>query len=72
MKDLAGESLRAILTSAPGNDESIVGLNVVTDNGWLAARLSGTDVYTLSRTVSATVSICQQQLLSYSRARHFS
>src|ERR1700682_1494315 len=56
-KELAGESLRAILTSAPGNGESIGGLNVVTDDGWLAALLSGTDVYTLTRNVSAQASI---------------
>jgi phosphoglucomutase len=33
VKELAGESLRAILTTAPGNGESTEGLNVVTDDG---------------------------------------
>ena len=37
-----------MLTKAPGNGASIGGLKVVTDNGWFAARPSGTeDVYKL-------------------------
>jgi phosphoglucomutase len=45
---LAGEPIRSILTVAPGNGESIGGLKVVTDEGWFAARPSGTeDVYKL-------------------------
>jgi phosphoglucomutase len=45
---LAGEPIRAKLTRAPGNGASIGGLKVVTDNGWFAARPSGTeDVYKL-------------------------
>jgi len=44
--ELAGEKIRAKLTRAPGNDAPIGGLKVVTDNGWFAARPSGTeDVY---------------------------
>jgi phosphoglucomutase len=36
----------AKLTRAPGNDAPIGGLKVVTDNGWFAARPSGTeDIY---------------------------
>ena len=47
-KELAGDPIRAILTTAPGNGESIGGLKVVTDNGWFAVRPSGTeDVYKL-------------------------
>src|SRR5262245_17027428 len=43
---LAGEPIVAKLTSAPGNGASIGGLKVVTENGWFAARPSGTeDVY---------------------------
>ena len=43
---LAGEPITAKLTRAPGNDAAIGGLKVVTDNGWFAARPSGTeDVY---------------------------
>ena len=43
---LAGEPIRSKLTRAPGNDASIGGLKVSTDNGWFAARPSGTeDIY---------------------------
>jgi phosphoglucomutase len=40
---LAGEKITTKLTKAPGNDASIGGLKVVTDNGWFAARPSGTE-----------------------------
>ncbi len=44
--EMAGEPVVAKLTRAPGNDEPIGGLKVVTDNGWFAARPSGTeDIY---------------------------
>ena len=44
--ELAGEKITGILTSAPGNNSAIGGLKVMTENGWLAARPSGTeDVY---------------------------
>jgi phosphoglucomutase len=47
-KELAGEPIRAILTTAPGNGEAIGGLKVITDDGWFAVRPSGTeDVYKL-------------------------
>ncbi|MBP6015806.1 MAG: phosphoglucomutase (alpha-D-glucose-1,6-bisphosphate-dependent) [Candidatus Promineofilum sp.] len=43
---LAGEPIRAKLTRAPANNEPIGGLKVVTENGWFAARPSGTeDIY---------------------------
>ncbi|RZU43338.1 phosphoglucomutase (alpha-D-glucose-1,6-bisphosphate-dependent) [Edaphobacter modestus] len=45
-KELAGEAITAILTEAPGNHAAIGGLKVATENGWFAARPSGTeDVY---------------------------
>jgi phosphoglucomutase len=45
-KTLAGDPITAILTNAPGNDAAIGGLKVTTDEGWFAARPSGTeDVY---------------------------
>jgi len=45
-KELAGEPITAILTEAPGNHAAIGGLKVTTENGWFAARPSGTeDVY---------------------------
>jgi phosphoglucomutase len=40
---LAGEAITAKLTSAPGNGAPIGGLKVVTENGWFAARPSGTE-----------------------------
>jgi phosphoglucomutase len=43
---LAGEKIIAKLTKAPGNNADIGGLKVCTENGWFAARPSGTeDVY---------------------------
>ncbi|WP_250008560.1 phosphoglucomutase (alpha-D-glucose-1,6-bisphosphate-dependent) [Actinoplanes sp. M2I2] len=45
-KELAGEPITAVLTTAPGNGAAIGGLKVVTEPGWFAARPSGTeDVY---------------------------
>ncbi|MCG3206856.1 MAG: Phosphoglucomutase [Anaerolineae bacterium] len=41
--EMAGEKIVAKLTHAPGNGEAIGGLKVVTDNGWFAARPSGTE-----------------------------
>ncbi len=40
---LAGEPITAKLTRAPGNNASIGGLKVTTENGWFAARPSGTE-----------------------------
>jgi phosphoglucomutase len=46
--ELAGESITARLTTAPGNNAPIGGLKVVAPSGWFAARPSGTeDVYKL-------------------------
>jgi len=43
---LAGEPITARLTHAPGNGAAIGGLKVCTENGWFAARPSGTeDIY---------------------------
>jgi len=45
-RELAGEPITAKLTRAPGNNEDIGGLKVMTENGWFAARPSGTeDIY---------------------------
>ncbi|HEY8437573.1 MAG TPA: phosphoglucomutase (alpha-D-glucose-1,6-bisphosphate-dependent) [Candidatus Limnocylindrales bacterium] len=41
--ELAGDPITAILTRAPGNDAPIGGVKVVTDQGWFAARPSGTE-----------------------------
>jgi phosphoglucomutase len=44
--DLAGEKIKSILTRAPGNNAPIGGLKVIAENGWFAARPSGTeDIY---------------------------
>ena len=45
-KQLAGEPIQSILTQAPGNGAAIGGLKVIAENGWFAARPSGTeDIY---------------------------
>jgi phosphoglucomutase len=45
-KTLAGEAITAVLTKAPGNQASIGGVKLETENGWIAARPSGTeDIY---------------------------
>jgi phosphoglucomutase len=41
--ELAGEPILAKLTCAPGNNAPIDGLKVVAQNGWFAARPSGTE-----------------------------
>jgi phosphoglucomutase len=40
---LAGDPITAVLTKAPGNGASIGGLKVASQNGWFAARPSGTE-----------------------------
>ncbi|CAB5124480.1 Phosphoglucomutase (EC [Olavius algarvensis associated proteobacterium Delta 3] len=45
-RELAGEPILAKYTKAPGNQAPIGGLKVVSENGWFAARPSGTeDIY---------------------------
>jgi phosphoglucomutase len=44
--ELAGETITNIQTHAPGNNAAIGGVKVSTENGWFAARPSGTeDIY---------------------------
>ena len=46
--ELAGDPILSMLTAAPGNGAAIGGLKVVTEQGWFAARPSGTEeVYKL-------------------------
>jgi phosphoglucomutase len=46
IKELGGERVTAVLSAAPGNNQPFGGIKVVADNGWFAARPSGTeDVY---------------------------
>ncbi len=42
-KELAGEPITAMLTTAPSNNAPLGGLKVITKNGWFAARPSGTE-----------------------------
>ena len=47
-RDLAGDPIEMLLTTAPGNGAPIGGLKVITRHGWFAARPSGTEaVYKL-------------------------
>jgi phosphoglucomutase len=43
VEELAGERITAKLTHAPGNGAAIGGLKVTAENGWFAARPSGTE-----------------------------
>lgn len=40
---LAGESIKQVLSRAPGNNESIGGIKVISTDRWFAARPSGTE-----------------------------
>jgi phosphoglucomutase len=45
-KQLAGETISAVLDHAPGNQAAIGGIKVIAPSGWFAARPSGTeDIY---------------------------
>lgn len=41
--ELAGEAITSVLLNAPGNGAAIGGIKVCTENGWFAARPSGTE-----------------------------
>ncbi len=41
--ELAGEKVVNVLSNAPGNGASLGGVKVMTENGWFAARPSGTE-----------------------------
>jgi phosphoglucomutase len=43
LDNLAGDKVTNVLTHAPGNGASIGGLKISTENGWFAARPSGTE-----------------------------
>jgi phosphoglucomutase len=62
---LAGDAIVAKLTRAPGNNASIGGLKIVTENGWFAARPSGTEeiykIYTESFKDKAHLSKIQEE-----------
>ncbi|MEW6991206.1 phosphoglucomutase (alpha-D-glucose-1,6-bisphosphate-dependent) [Colwelliaceae bacterium 6441] len=45
-EEIAGEKITQVLSHAPGNNGAIGGVKVTTENGWFAARPSGTeDIY---------------------------
>ena len=43
LKQLAGESVQSVTSTAPGNGQPLGGIKVSTENGWFAARPSGTE-----------------------------
>ena len=43
MQELAGEPVRSAFSTAPGNGQPFGGIKVTADNGWFAARPSGTE-----------------------------
>jgi len=43
VSELGGDKIEKILTRSPGDDEAIGGVKVITENGWFAARPSGTE-----------------------------
>ena len=43
LSDLAGEKVQQVLTTAPGDGGPIGGIKVIAENGWFAARPSGTE-----------------------------
>jgi len=63
VKSLAGDPITAVLDKAPGNGAAIGGIKVVTDNGWFAARPSGTeDVYKIyAESFKSEKHLCQIQ-----------
>jgi phosphoglucomutase len=42
-RQLAGDPIKSVISQAPGNKAPIGGIKVSTDNGWFAARPSGTE-----------------------------
>jgi phosphoglucomutase len=42
-RQLAGDPIKSVMSQAPGNKAAIGGIKVSTDNGWFAARPSGTE-----------------------------
>ena len=70
--ELAGEPITGTFTRAPGNDAPIGGLKVVTENGWFAARPSGTEaiykIYTESFRGEDHLKAIQQEAQALVRA----
>ena len=70
--ELAGEPITGTFPRAPGNDAPIGGLKVVTENGWFAARPSGTEaiykIYTESFRGEDHLKAIQQEAQALVRA----
>lgn len=68
MSELAGEPVRNTLVAAPGNGASLGGVKVTAENGWFAARPSGTEevykIYAESFESAAHLAAIQQQAQS--------
>jgi phosphoglucomutase len=43
IKELAGDEITGVLTTAPGSNDPIGGVKVTSEGGWFAARPSGTE-----------------------------
>ncbi|GAB1101660.1 MAG: hypothetical protein Sw2LagPseu_32540 [Shewanella algae] len=65
---MAGDKIKAVLTKAPGNDGAIGGIKVLTDNGWFAARPSGTEALYKIYAESFVSEQHLQQILEQARA----
>jgi phosphoglucomutase len=69
LSTVGGSPVRQVLTRAPGNNEPIGGVKVVTDEGWFAARPSGTEaickVYTESFKDEAHLRLIQQDAVHF-------
>ena len=65
LSNMAGETITAIQTHAPGNGAAIGGVKVSTRNGWFAARPSGTEdvykIYAESLTSAAHLKAIRQE-----------
>jgi phosphoglucomutase len=65
LTELAGEPIRQILATAPGDGNPIGGVKVVAESGWFAARPSGTEdvykVYAESFRGTAALRVIQEQ-----------
>ncbi|MEP7313880.1 MAG: phosphoglucomutase (alpha-D-glucose-1,6-bisphosphate-dependent) [Pseudomonadota bacterium] len=65
LTSMAGEPITAVQTHAPGNGAAIGGLKVSTQNGWFAARPSGTEdvykIYAESLTSASHLKAIQQE-----------
>lgn len=67
-KELAGSAITAVYTEAPGNGASIGGIKVCTEQGWFAARPSGTEAIYKIYAESVVSEAHLQQLIAGAQA----